>query len=88
MTYRVVNLKDYNPGIDRYVTEESWSFDAHCDEIACCVFGKVVLGRFSTNDLIREEGPFVNRLCAMEVRVNGKTEYFALYKPYQGRKDQ
>lgn len=88
MTYRVVHLKDYNPEIDRYVTEVHWNFNAHCDEVACCIFGKVVLGRFKTNDLIRGEGPFVNRLCAMEVRVNGKTEYFALYKPYLGRKEQ
>lgn len=87
-TYRVVHLKDYNPEIDRYEVEERESFDAPCDEIACCIFGKVILGRFNTADMIRGEGPFVNRLCAMEVNINGKTEYFALYKPYQGRKEQ
>lgn len=49
MEYDVIHLSEYNPKTDMYEREEHWQIAASCNEVACCIFGKVVMGKFNTS---------------------------------------
>lgn len=80
MKYKVMHLKDYNPKTYLYESEEYYPLDAVCDEVACCVFGKVVLEPSKNSQMKYGEGPNGPRLCGVELEINGRCEYFGLYK--------
>ena len=81
MEYDVIHLSEYNPKTDMYEREEHSQFHAACNEVACCIFGKVVMGNFNTSMFVRAEGPKGRRLCGFEVKVNRRIEYYGLYYP-------
>lgn len=81
MEYDVIHLSEYNPNTDMYEKEERLPFSAACNEVACCIFGKVFMGNFNTSRIAYAEGPSGRRLCGFEIRMGRHIEYYGLYYP-------
>ena len=81
MEYNVIHLSEYNPKTDMYEREEHFQFHAFCNEVACCIFGKSIMGNFNTSRIVYAEGPNGRRLCGFKVKVNRNIEYYGLCYP-------